>query len=1129
MLQHVGGSVPITALSFAGKVLLSGEGGTLKIFQSTNRSLISSLVIFEDCSIHGVVCYGKGPAYTVLVWGGPLVTLLELTISNPLSDNANVNIRLITKPVTCPDWVLHGQFCPGKAAAFPRIALITAHNALLFFDHDPAHGTSQLSVATTQSRSILYSATISWETQSRILIASGTVFGQIIVWTAHVGPDSISTTLHKVFTGHEGSPFGLQISVPQLSANLHGVARFIASCSDDRSVRLWDISDLSTISVDPHAAIDYSSLVGGNGEHTGYNDQSVTLDHAASGCFARAMGHLSRIWAVNIFHSSNTYVVTFGEDATCHIWVCEPTTSAYASTRPAELRLVQKLDCHGGKHIWSHAMRADNEGQIQIATGGADGSIAIHHLPSEFDFPGRSDNLTGCIEPVTTHTQKTNQELDKIRSYTSLTADAILASTNDGHVYEVRTKRDTDMTVKNLKTAGTAHWVYQESDLAGFCMTASVPSFTLAFLAGKSGSVYMYHSTCGLSKILSGSRKTAGIFARDCSDLLNTSCSAACLVTWLNSPVAALLQVSIVNAGGDSSNAYSSNSLLLSLPLGETVTTFAPVMADKHGELIAVGFRSGSVVFYNLKAGAQSQDDVVQIQSFGAQQLHTDAITDLLVLSGANRRILASTCRDGSYSMAVLDISADTTSAEVVHCLQVPAMTEAYRLYIQSGHLYIAGFRRKYFVVWNADTEQEIFSIDCGGSNRSWIYQPSTESQEGLLTWTQASEMHVKAVRSTDVIRIDGGGHGREIKAVSSTNQCCVGQQIVATGSEDTDIKLSKVEFSVDNQVSLRCLRTLRKHNTGVQDLCWSDDGCRLISSGGMEELFVWRITELAELGVGVRCESTCPFTSAIPDLRVTSVSARTKSTSGSGSDSALVIAASRSDSTIQIYDYGLDHGTSRWTCIYAGTYLACALTNVMPIPHPQGLDYLAMATDGHGVIFGADSTADTRIAEGVLALDWSSRFKVHQSASHCAEVMALDDSDFILVSGGDDNSLSVSRIHYGIPGDSKKSYEGSKAISTLTIPRAHTAAITALHVISRDLSQGKMRVVTGSLDQKFKMWEISVNKHSVGVQGLEIIKLCSMHTPVADIAALCSWTEEQTVWMILCGVGWDSWRTGLY
>ncbi|PSK34214.1 hypothetical protein B9Z65_8540 [Elsinoe australis] len=1096
-MKNAHGCYPVTALACSGAWLLAGEGPFLRIYSRTSITLKQSVAVFSETSIHGI-SLDTVDTNRILIWGGFYVAVLR--VQGLSSESGALTIQFLVCPTKCADWILDGQFShivtdhPDKNETYGA-ALVTAHNALLLLQIDSSSWAVTVKVATSQSKSILYCARLSWEAPDRILIAAGTVFGQLLVWSASLKSSGVDAKLHKVFTGHEGSPFGLCISTSRTSKPSSNSLRLLGSCSDDRSIRLWDISDLSVLDVDPQAAADQASTSDVN---TGFLSASTSSGHSKE-LVAQAMGHLSRIWGVEFLvdrvDSTSFELVTFGEDATCQYWRLEPTYDDQKGICTGVLENQGYQDRHAGKHIWSHALSNTSDG-VFIATGGADGAITIQKQLAMGSSIAASTLAAGTGDHSTA-----DQVLvpGKIRSYSFVTTDIILMASNEGEVYLAHLP----LSVSSSSTfeASGLSWqhICHEADFAGFSMTASVTSLSLVFLAGKSGSLFAYSPRSGFCKLLDGKRKAAGVFARRSPEHKNRSPTAVCLLARLGDPVAVLIEI----PPEDHSNARHAR---LTVPDGEVISTFAILPGLTDAQQIAIGFRSGRIALYEpiLNTNLESTTPSPPILN---QQIHSDAITDIATTLEANTPYHIFTCRDGSYSIHTLAL----TGLIKQHHLSIPLMTEASQILSSpTAGLLIAGFHRKSFTLWSASTEQHLFSISCGGSNRSWTYCPnhSDPGRGGTLAWTQASSLLLRTeAPDLTVVRINSGSHGREIKAVAVSPVDSAVGRLVATGAEDTDVKLHRVtDPRAGGGVALQCARTLRRHNTGVQCLAWSGDGEYLVSSGGCEELFVWRVRVLAEGEVGVVCEGVCPFVSEGGDLRVMDLVAERHEGRG------LRIVACRSDGSVCVYSYELEG--KGWNWDWVGRYGAGCLMGINSLRGLGGNVYLTTGTDGHGAVL--ELTEREGGAE-VKDVEWKGRCKIHQNAVHAAEVLEWSGDTHLLLSGGDDNALSISLLR-----------GSGQSVGTLTIPRAHAAALTALQVIGADTEKGRVLVATAGLDQRIKLWEVRVDAALQGVEGVQVKRVENRYTPVADVASICSWREGKEVVVLVCGVGWDVWRVNV-
>ena len=196
--------------------------------------------------------------------------------------------------------------------------------------------------------------------------------------------------------------------------------------------------------------------------------------------------------------------------------------------------------------------------------------------------------------------------------------------------------------------------------------------------------------------------------------------------------------------------------------------------------------------------------------------------------------------------------------------------------YVDPGtsRLILYGFNSKYFVVYDESRHIELMRVDCGGAHRLWAFHPARNGATkfpGSFAWTQASQFMWVFGRTMETKLIKEAGHGREIKASSICPiSTCSGKTLLATGAEDTEIRLFEYENKSPSK-SLKCVRIIKQHNTGIQHLSWSKDGKYLFSSGGQEEFFIWKIQQVPIIGIGVVLLSALPHTGETSDLRITS------------------------------------------------------------------------------------------------------------------------------------------------------------------------------------------------------------------------------------------------------------------
>ena len=365
---------PVTALAFLRLdrvCLLVGEGQYLRAFDHQTSNLLLNHCIFKSENIHGIACSNKEDAglfrsVKLLLWGGYSICLVELSIQESAT-GAPLRLNLALPEVRIDDWILHASFKPFVVEPIERsivpleAVLVTAHNELrgLVVKEGALH---IIKYVGSGPKSLLSSAHLSWSMEDhvkrRVLVAGGTVFGEVHLWSFQYDQswDSTDSRPCRSFKGHLGSVFGVRLSEEVNLLNC-STTRLLASCSDDRTIRVWDISELDT------------------------------ADHveASTRCLASTMAHASRIWSVQFLNgqTNSLKLLSFGEDGTAQSWLLKPTLEAETPEKmyvkeSLELVRLAKYHYHSGKHIWAAAVLEDGDNSNLIATGGGDGRIVSY-------------------------------------------------------------------------------------------------------------------------------------------------------------------------------------------------------------------------------------------------------------------------------------------------------------------------------------------------------------------------------------------------------------------------------------------------------------------------------------------------------------------------------------------------------------------------------------------------------------------------------------------------------------------------------------------------------------------------------------------------------------------------------
>ncbi|KAK8122315.1 hypothetical protein PG984_010985 [Apiospora sp. TS-2023a] len=1157
---------PVTALSFivsgvdGRRYLLAGEDNQLRVYDVESSCLCGQAPIFKSQSIHGICvspCPKDREKRQVLIWGGTSVSVVPQTLIEQLV-SGDVPSR-IPGEATAPDRVLYGILSPYASGA---LALLTAHNELVLGHAEHDSGIITFDRPVSPSRPMLFSGTLSWESPDCILVASGTVFGEIVVWKHYINtvqPSEPTSEIIFVFSGHEGSIFGVSISHP-IPFGDGGSLTLLASCSDDRTIRIWDITEVRGDRSSQR--IRYFQELSAARE-TGFGDSLVSAageGQADGRCLAVAMGHASRIWHVEFSFQvmperpsdmAALDIWSFGEDATVQKWDMslhdlQPSMetleiSGKPVSDPKQLtRLSHQATYHNhsGKHIWSRALTWDAAYGLLVATGGSDGRISLvrasqaasrsclNEVPLEESSSLTHGSVTSSDPRPLTLTTTTTPEVtssvpsdqppegqkkkkSKVRKvketfnhFNFVSESSLLAITNSGRlfrgVFKPEISWDEVPVVPEVRES-----------LRSYTVIASSGSTGTALIGTSSGTVYLYrdHAVPVIEPIAQVSGKVEGLFdlsrktkytqVSSPSDDIKPSAVSSDLPLFLVTAFGSPVAILLtVDSSMDNSQVTKTE---LALEEGFAVTTAA--ICDRH---VILGSRNGRVSVLKPYQGGYS---VLECQYKATTK---DAISSISLLPSSTSEgvmDILMTSRDGKYRVHRISIEDEHFRGLLLHETSPPfgPVIESAWFYENtdgSKDLMLCGFRSKNFVVWNETQGREVVTADCGGAHRMFAYTPLSASSEGCrFVFTKSSQLCVFSQLQASHSTLKSGGHGREIRSVASSGP------FVATGAEDTNIRLWRYEPGRD----LRCITVLEKHTTGIQTLRWYEQSY-LFSSGGIEEFFVWKVTPLENdhLGLAVVCEATFTDKSEIGDLRIMDFDIQLLG-EDAGANSLFAITMALSDSTLQTYSYSKDNG---FHLLARGSYTGACFSQLRHLSfNDSALEILTAATDGHVGIWKAPISlaldGDDVVQYTALTIS-----RIHQSTIKSLDIRQTSDTgcpSYLLATGGDDNAIAFSHLQQDA--ESGQLVFGKKHI----VRPAHGAAITGVAILKSSFDQNQATVVSISNDQRVLKWQVF--DWAVGNAKFQLLE--SHHSAIADAGDLEQLSEDK---VIVGGVGMEVW-----
>jgi hypothetical protein len=889
-LQNTYALNPITALAFyqvgpEHVLLLAGEDTWLRVYDVQTSALLGQLQVFDSQPIHGIhVSSSQTPeeggsdssshiarennlnaaGLGVLIWGGHSVAHLPQTALQSLIRGATPGPP---RPIErqAPDWIHDGILLSPSAPSLSQTllsperkkqqqqqqqydagALVTAHNEVIPFSltTTPTSNTSSIRFGplTSPSRPILYSADLALLAPGVLLVAGGTVFGEIVVWKYYFflsnnnqkeeeEEDARKWEVLHVFTGHEGSIFGVSISpemeVPSPLALGGGTGgggkrmRLLASCSDDRTVRVWDITERKTSVV----VNSDGDGVGGGGERSGMVDGRLLVEARETGfggdstgtsnpnseaargdgvddqsrCVAVAMGHVSRIWHVKFGRGRRDHkstgsgriveVYSFGEDCSRQRWELDADWERWPEKRTGTLRHGGASTCHSGKNIWSAAVldRGDGGGDSPlVATGGADGRIVISgkirgtgSAPDTYEYLDLSLTFDDILRSLHSSTQSPSAETQGKKSakhtfqrYAFL-SDKTIAATASGRLF--------------LATMGDP-LVWEEarldetvvSDLKPYNVVKS-PARDTAVLGSASGKVYLFRRGHNVREIANFSQKISDIILLDSSPdrMLDEQQHAwSVIITVLGLDHALLVHFD------PSTDTSTIDPRKVRLPEHYIVTAGA-FLGD--GTLV-LGSRTGSVTVYTT--GADTGDFIPLTSRKDCKT--KDAVTSIVPIPGGSEPTeFLTTCRDGKYRIYALSSASSSSSStddksptlKLQHEATPPLNTLESAFFTApttfkdtdstkntKRELIILGFHGQNFLSYNASSRTVLFSVACGGAHRPFasVSAPHDPGQTRFV-FSKAGELRVVSQGGVGERVLRGGGHGREIRSVASS------------------------------------------------------------------------------------------------------------------------------------------------------------------------------------------------------------------------------------------------------------------------------------------------------------------------------------------------------------------------
>ncbi|KAF9960846.1 WD repeat-containing protein 6 [Mortierella alpina] len=1137
-------TTPVTALAYHdNEILLSGQGPYLKAMHVATSATLSCIHLGGDWKVHRIVLASvqivsdNVEARLFLVFGAKSLRIIRLVVCR--SSETRAYFQHLWNVPHMKDWIVDAQWLWPKAdlpddctstrslltgpTALPpsSIAIGYAHNFVEVFDlpQNPflipclENEVAQLDslsefrlTYSVQSKEhcTVFCGRFHNNTLEDLWFASGTVFCHALLWKVfHRG--GIEAPVEKSLTGHEGILFGIRWSAD---------GRAVCTVSDDRTIRIWDITHSTTITHTTH------------------------------------FGHSARVWDCQIV---GQYLISISEDASCRVWR-NPLLSDLNDTED----MSDCLACwegHEGKSAWSVAVSDHGV----VATGGGDGGIHLWRLDSIVAGSTDTDQNTRDIDlpDISTYYPEADpKEKEFVRDFVITSQTESVYATNSGYIL-----------VRNDET-GAWRTLYHSPILKNYASLEGSPCGRLVVAGCLSGKLVIasvqnqFHTlvadTLGGIKI-----QFVFVFAGTAIDNFRIAVFRAnCTV--------GVFQLDISAATAEATCSHLCDLRLPNNNKAIHAAYFSPLY-----NLVLLGSRDGTVLVYNLSqlegvSETATLDSIVELKRCHGN----DSVSSILMVTeqgeghdGKDRIIVYSTGRDGSWTKyrflglpggEVLEASSgandeggdsDSDSDIVIQegarspesdTREYPSSTSTpdsresgsgivlqkifrskitrgwlEQIFIMDGELLLLGFFNKKLFVYNESKHFEV-SENLGCRTVDEKRQPILIKiiRSFVRELTAGSQLFGSA-------KLQNNFHGREVRHLRFLSHAqplsdgAPAPIIVASGGEDCRLRMFQyIPYKTKNScTALRPLCNLKPHlGAAIRCLEWSyTDSAHsylLFTGGAIESMRVWQVSmsipnsyqvqfiedhsgrvipEHTPLSLGCLELAQCPHVSENLETRIMDLSVFKLS----GRSHMHFVASVYSDAAIRVWMF--DEVSNNFVLAIDSSYHDKCILQVTHVKVGEGIMMLTAATDGKIAAWDLTRALDAFLAkydaqetkpvqphsssvgknrkklqkEHAQGLERPiAEVVVHMSGVNSLFAQDAGQNGIIIVSGGDDNALVATRIEATWDAANR----AIKAQSAREVARdndAHGSAIQAVAMLSTT------DIVTTSQDQMVSLWTL--------------------------------------------------------
>ncbi|EER95656.1 WD repeat-containing protein 6 isoform X1 [Sorghum bicolor] len=793
----------VSALSFLPSsphpLLLAGTGSQLLLYEVGAARLVASFRVFDGVRVHGIEPRSGGPdSYTLAVFGERRVKLFSLRFGAE-ADGGEVDEARLELEQRLPGfdhWVLDARFLEVDGL----LAIGLSDNSVTLWDLSKC---SLVTRVKSPEKCLLYSMRMWGDSVGELLVASGTILNEILIWklasqvlgssmvcsnegdTSDVNsPKIINLDDNQHMTVHLGRLKEHEGSIFRIAWSSDG-SKFM-SVSDDRSARVWMLTFKSQGSVNQTASQDNVEII-----------PKLTL-----------FGHSARIWDCYV---SDSMVITAGEDCTCCIWGMDG-------------KLIKMFKEHIGRGIWRCLF---DPSSLIVVTAGFDSAIKVHYLCNSifhdivedkrvsdglnYDseiFVVSSPSVSGQYGPL-------DSKSEYVRCLHFAEENILYVATNNGYLHHAE--------LSNIEDVRWTEIIQVTEKAPIICMDVMTTYSNLSLnredtiaLGDGRGNVTIVRLTSGstepkldLSFTWSAEkdRQLLGVYwckALECSHIF-TADPRGVLKLW-NIRDALFSSTDIINTPqmfplvAVFESSFGARIMCLDASPGEEIL----IAGDKKGNITAFPFPKTSA----LHASGLMQQKMLPCDRFkGAHGI--SSVASVHIKDSISDHIEIHTT-GGDGCICLFKYGRNVQKIEFFGMRQVKELGTIQSIYTnlasesQLSSTYAIGFTSADFIIWDLENETKMAQVSCGGWRRPYSYYLGTVPEyQNCFAFVKDHHIHIHRHWAPthdkkllpQVLHLQF--HGREVHSLcfidpaSHSDPENNSDLLVATGCEDGTVRLT--------------------------------------------------------------------------------------------------------------------------------------------------------------------------------------------------------------------------------------------------------------------------------------------------------------------------------------------------